>query len=82
MGRTVTPARDLLTVAEAAARAGRTPQALRYAIQRGSLPAQRFGQRLLMVAAADVDVYLATQRDRRIAGQRRRWSSESGPVAE
>lgn len=74
--------RDLLTLSEAGTRAGLTPAALRDAIKRGSLPAQRFGRRLWMVRTADVDAYLATQHDRRAVGQRLRREREAAAVAE
>ena len=66
--------RNLLTVAEAAERIGVQPDAIRNAIRRGALKAERYGSRVYLITPKDLDAY-ASRPTRQYRDPRRRKPS-------
>jgi excisionase family DNA binding protein len=75
---------DLLDTAEAARRLGVDPSRIRQLCRDGSLPCRRIGQRVLVVAAADLEAYRKqlTPGGRGWPAGKSRGSRGPGPVQE
>lgn len=73
----IDPFDELLTLAEAAALVGRAPVSLRAAVERGRLPARRFGKTWITTRAA-VARYVAEVATAPPPGHRRPFRQQTG----